>query len=83
MNPNDLFWLARYAHNTVATLAEALNAKLQIILDIGGRYEGVQVWLLPKGGVGDVIAWKTGIETKEQVDQFVATLQPLEVGIAA
>lgn len=81
MNPNDIFWLASYAHNAVSPLVRE-DERLQIILDLGGKWPGVQVWIVPQDN-SEITAYRTHITNKGQVDKFVATLQPLEVGIAA
>lgn len=81
MNPNDIFWVARYAYNEVSPLVRE-GERLQIILDMGGKWPGVQVWIFPPDN-SEITTYKSHITTKEQVDQFVATLQPLEAGIAA
>jgi hypothetical protein len=84
MNPNDIFWLARYAHNEVTPLIKA-DVRLIIHLNFRGDHnlDGIDIWVMPPDERGRTIQYKTGVKTKEQADQFVATLQPLEVGIAA
>lgn len=81
MNPNDIFWLARYAHNVVSPLLRE-GERLQLVLDMGGRFPKVQAWVFPSGD-GAIVAHDTNLGSKEEVDKFVATLRPLEAGIAA
>lgn len=81
MNPNDIFWLARYAHNEVSPLLRE-GERLQLILDMGGRFPRVQAWVFPAGDAS-VVAYDTNLTSKESVDKFADTLKPLEAGIAA
>lgn len=77
MNPNDIFWVARYANNQITPLLGPMDAHLQIILDIAQTYPGVQVWVHPNTRGREIIAYKTGLRTKEEVDAFVARVEAL------
>jgi len=76
MNPNGIFWLARYAHNVIAPLVKA-DEYLQIVTTFTGVTEGVDIWVHRQAD-GKVAGYKTGIKAKEAVDAFAATLQTQE-----
>ena len=80
MNPNDIFWLARYAHRVITPLAEARDGYLIVHLNFTDKHPGIDIWLhhndLSKSGV---LAYKTAVKTKAQVDEFAATLAPVPV----
>lgn len=81
-NPNDAFWLARYAHNKLTPILDALpgeaTANLQLSMSFKDRYPGTSVWIhynTGDGGTG-VITWKLHA-TQADVDRMAEQLPNL------
>lgn len=85
-NPNDIFWLARYAHNTVAPLiAEAQQYEKSISFKIELRFASAD-GSYPKTDAVNVLGFwerdrplmflhENGLTTKEAVDKVAAKVQ--------
>lgn len=85
MNPNDIFWLASYAHRVLTPLMGPLDANLKLNLNFGGPYPGLDIWTHHNSDAAQSMhrcSYKLVAKNKQDVDKFAATLQPLEVGIA-
>lgn len=83
MNPNDIFWLARYAHRVLTPLMEPLGGYLKVELMFGGEHPGLEVWTYSND---DPSSWgfpfKLAITNKAQVDQFAESVKA-KAGVAA
>jgi hypothetical protein len=80
MNPNDIFWLASYAHRQLTPLMAPLDANLKLNLNFGGSHPGLDIWLHSNSGEPDdsmKLPYKLVANTKEQVDQFAAKVKAL------
>lgn len=96
---HDIFWLARYAHNTLNPLfeqAKSIEPSIQWSTDITFGHEAavyakqIKMTVSSHWGRDNMFQMTGWLVTKADVDQFaaklakdVAALQPLEVGIAA
>lgn len=99
MNPNDIFWLARYAHNQTAPLfaqAKAIEPSIHTSIQIsfaseevpGGRESSINVYA--HWGRDGMFLYAACLKDKAAVDgllgsleEKVAALRPLETVIAA
>lgn len=90
-NPNDVFWLARYAHNKLTPILDGLageaTANLQLSMSFKDRFPGVNVWIHYNGGDGTtgVLDYRLSV-TKETVDFMAERLTSLwteKYGVAA
>lgn len=81
-NPDDTFTLARYAHDTLFPIADAMTsesgayAELQISLSFGGKHPGVDVWVYSQGASFGVLVYEIKA-TKADVDAMAAKLPAL------
>ena len=97
-NPNDTFWLARYAHTQLAPLFEqaktiepSLMFAIQLTFaDAESAYHGDHVSVYAHWDRKGMFQYSMWHRTKEDVDQFaakvaadVANLKPLEPGMPA
>lgn len=97
-NPNDTFWLARYAHNQLAPLiaqAKAAEPSLTLIIqltfaDTESVYEGNSINVYSHWDREGMFQYVTWLRTTAEVDKLaakvaddVANLKPLETGIPA
>ena len=80
-NPNDVFWLARYAHNTLAPVIEALpgqtdtvNAYLYLGISEHPQYGCLNIYVHTNGLDSGVIAHGSINVTKEAIDQLAKGL---------
>ena len=73
-NPNGLFWLARYAHNTLAPLMEGVGGRLQLDMDFGTR-PGVSVWIHSDNR--GVLTYGLSM-SKESIDRTAAKLTTMK-----
>ena len=83
-NPNDTFWLARYAHNTLAPLIEAarqyepeIHYSIQVTFDVeqtyraAGSYLAIHAhWTRPL-----MLLHESNLTTKADVDKAAAKVQ--------
>jgi hypothetical protein len=79
-NPNDTFWLARYAHNTLTPVIEALPgqtdkvyAYLYLGLSAHPHHGGLSIYVHQMGLEGMVDS-NTYLATKESVDAMAERL---------
>ena len=93
-NPNDMFWLARYAHNTLTPVIEALPGqtdKVYAYLYLGMTYHpnygGLNIYVHQMGLQG-LVDSDTYRVTKESIDQMALLLpgkwqRALETAVSA
>jgi hypothetical protein len=81
-NPNDTFWLARYAHNTLTPIIEALPgqddkvfAYLYLSITAHPDFPGLDIWIHQKGlTTNGVVDYGTISVTKDTVDAIAERL---------
>jgi hypothetical protein len=79
MNPNDIFWLARYAHRQLTPLMAPLDCFMKIDLHFGAQFPGVDVWFHSNDrsdGRG-VVIYRTGITSQREMNKFIVQVQAL------
>ena len=97
-NPNDTFWLARYAHTQLAPLfaqAKAIEPSLMFAIhlnfaDAESAFHGDHVNVYAHWDREGMFQYSTWLRTKDDVDRFaakvaadVANLKPLETVVQA
>lgn len=97
-NPNDMFWLARYAHNTLGplfaqakTIEPSLTYSIQITFaDTESVHNGNHLGVYAHWDRDGMFQYSPWLRDKAAVDFFaakvrddVANLRPLETGIPA
>lgn len=80
-NPNDVFWLARYAHNTLTPIIQALpgqddevNAYLYLAITAHPKFPGLDVWVHKNGLGNGIVSHSTMRTTKDSVDRMAESL---------
>lgn len=81
MNPNEVFWLASYAHRIITPLAEVQDGYLILHLHLDANEDpGVDVWVHHKDRAKPgMIGHQIKLTTKAAVDRFAAKLRMPEL----
>jgi len=78
MNPNDIFWLARYAHNQLTPLMEPLGADLKLNLNFGGPFPGLDIWTHHADSAkSKLLPYKLVANSQIEIEEFATKLRLL------
>ena len=90
MNPNDVFWLARYAHNTLAPLfaeVKAIEPSLQFHIemcfaDSDSKYQqNSHINVFAHWSRAGMLQQDYGLKTKQDIDKLANTIKDKIAGL--